>query len=143
MPARRTGTEDERRALIPWVCQAVERVLPLFESERPDDDRPRRAVEAAQAFARGEIGVGAARAAAFAAHAAAREATGRAAVAAARAAGQAAAVAHMAGHVRPAADYAVRAVVAADLDAPAAAADRERAWQRRAAPPQVRRLLDI
>ena len=128
MPSRLTGTEDERRALIPWVCACVERVLPLFESERPDDPRPRQAVEAARAFARGEIGVGVAREAAFAAHAAAREAIGPAAVAAARAAGQATAVAHMAGHARNVPTYVLKALRADGATSQALAA--EVAWQR-------------
>lgn len=33
----------------------AERVLPLFEKERPNDDRPRNAIIAARQFARGEI----------------------------------------------------------------------------------------
>ena len=57
-------------------------MLLFFEEERPEDDRPQRVVEAGLAWARGEIKVGKARAAAIAAHASARE-TGRAAARAA------------------------------------------------------------
>lgn len=43
------------------------RVLPLFEKERPDDDRPRKAIIAAREFARGKTDAAAARDAAWAA----------------------------------------------------------------------------
>jgi hypothetical protein len=58
--------------LAQWASECVERFLPLFEERHPEDDRPRKAIEAARAFARGEIRIGAARQAAVAAHAAAR-----------------------------------------------------------------------
>jgi hypothetical protein len=63
----------EHAALALQAADAAERVLPYFEGRHPDDPRPRRAIEAARAWARGEITVGEARAAALAAHAAARE----------------------------------------------------------------------
>ncbi|MEN6368816.1 MAG: putative immunity protein [Thermotogota bacterium] len=96
----------------------AEQVLPLFELQFPLDDRPRRAIEAARAWARGEIGVAEARAAALAAHAAARDVArsgaactpaDRAGCAAARAAGHAAATAHAIGHARAVAHYADKA----------------------------------
>ncbi|MCX6093464.1 MAG: hypothetical protein NTY63_01405 [Candidatus Bipolaricaulota bacterium] len=100
------------RALEAADC--AERVLALFESQFPNDDRPRKAIEAARAWARGEIRVGAARTAALDAHAAAREAaTHPAACAAARAAGHAAATAHVATHARAVRLYADKARAAA------------------------------
>jgi hypothetical protein len=97
----------DRRAQAAWAADCTERVLPYFEEAFPDDDRPRRAIEAARAWARGEIRVSEARAAALEAHAAARAASAHpAAVAAARSAGHAAATAHMAGHARHAEAYA-------------------------------------
>jgi hypothetical protein len=98
--------ETDRSALALWAADCAERVLPLFEDRHPDDRRPREAVEAARAWARGEMSVSAARTAAFAAHAAAREVDDTAARAAARAAGHAAATAHVADHARHAAAYA-------------------------------------
>lgn len=44
---------DAKRARL-FACDCAERVLPLFESERPEDRRPREAIEVARAFARGE-----------------------------------------------------------------------------------------
>ena len=135
------------RLLASWGADCAERVLPLFAAERPEDERPRVAVETARAWARGEVSVGEARTAAVAAHAAAREAPAGAAREAARAAGHAVAAAHMADHSLGAADYAVRAVRrAADPAAPGspaadAAARRERAWQHSRLPQAVRALV--
>jgi hypothetical protein len=92
-----------------WAADCAERVLSLFEEKYPNDNRPREAIEAARAWARGQIGVAEARAAAFAAHAAARESHDAAATAAARAAGHAAATAHVASHAAHAATYAASA----------------------------------
>lgn len=101
---------DRRRLVLATAADRAEAVLFEFESVFPRDDRPRKAIEAARAWLRGEITVGSARAAAFAAHAAARQAgTNVAAVAAARAAAHAAAVAHVADHLAPALAYANKA----------------------------------
>lgn len=97
----------------------------------PEDDRPRKAIEAARAWVRGEIKVGEARTVAFAAHAAAREADEGSARQAARATGHAAATAHVASHVPHAANYTVKAVTLASTDA---AAEEERDWQHRRLP---------
>jgi hypothetical protein len=97
----RTAEDQRLQALRAADC--AERVLPLFDEQYPDDDRPRRAIEAARAWACGEIRVSEARTAALAAHAAARDAAAAgqlAACAAARAAGHAAATAHVASHAR-------------------------------------------
>jgi len=104
----------DRRTQAAWAADCAERVLPYFEEAFPDDDRPRKAIEAARAWARGEICVGEARTAALAAHAAARDVAERpAACAAARAAGHAAATAHMVGHAPHAAAYAKKAAACA------------------------------
>ena len=105
--------QQDHKLLALWAADCAEHVLPYFEEKYPKDDRPRKAIEAARAWTRGEIRVGQARAAALAAHAAARNADDAAARAAARAAGHAAATAHVAGHARGAASYAVKAVKAA------------------------------
>src|SRR5438477_12832703 len=62
---------QKARAL--WAADCAEHVLSNFESIRSNDDRPRKAIEAARAWARGEITMMMARAAAVQAHAAARE----------------------------------------------------------------------
>lgn len=106
--ARGIGVRD-RGELARWAAGCAEEVLTIFEGRVPGDARPREAVAAARAWARGRMPMTAARAAAFAAHAAARGAGDPAAVAAARAAGHAAATAHVASHAPCAADYAVKA----------------------------------
>jgi hypothetical protein len=140
---RRGGTlEDaQHRLLAAWAADCAEHVLGYFSSQHPDDDRPRRAIEQARAWARGEISMMQAREAAYAAHAAARAASG-AASEAARAAGHAVATAHMADHELGAAVYAIRAVRAAT---PAERADEagriECQWQRRRLPEAIRALV--
>jgi len=139
-----TLPEEAHRQLSAWAAECAERVLPLFESVRPGDGRPRRAVEAAYAWARGEIRAGEARTAALAAHAAARETDTAHAGAreAARAAGQAASVAHMPAHELGAAMYAIRAIRAAAPEAERMEAGRaECRRQRSRLPNGVRNLV--
>ncbi len=122
--------ELDHRALALWAADCAQRVLSCFERNYPDDGRPRKAIEAGRSWARGKLTMREARVAAFAAHAAARAANHPAARAAARAAGHAAATAHVVGHARPAAAYAVRAS--------GTAAAMERDWQARRLPARLR-----
>jgi hypothetical protein len=116
-------------------------VLPFFEAEQPDDERPRRAIDFARAWARGEITMTQARTAAGFANAAARELVG-AARHAAFAAAQAAAVAHVAAHELGAAAYAIKAVRAAASKGESEAAGwRECQWQREQLPEAIRDLV--
>lgn len=128
------------RLLAAWAADCAERVLPLFSGRHRHDDRPRKAIDAARAWARGEVSVGEARAAGVEAHDAARDATDRASQAAARAAGHAVGTAHMADHAPGAIRYALQAVRAADRvqDAPD---DGERNWQLEHAPEEIRPLV--
>lgn len=139
----RGGPLDIRRhrLLATWAADCAEHVLPLFSQKYPHDDRPRRAIETARAWARGEVTVGEARAAGLAAHAAARDAANDAARAAARAAGQAVGTAHMADHAPHAAAYAIQAVLADDGRDDVMAADRERIWQQERLPEEIRALV--
>ncbi len=118
--------KQDHRSLALWAADCAERVLSYFEEKVPEDERPQKAIEAGRAWARGEIKMSEARAAAIAAHAAARDVDGGAARTAARAAGHAAATAHMAAHAPHAAAYAVKAATAAE---DAAAGTKEREWQ--------------
>lgn len=111
--------EQDHKTLVLWAADCAEHVLPIFERINPNDDRPRKALEAGRAWVSGLIPMSAARAAAFASHAAARDSDSATARAAARAAGHAAATAHVASHARPAATY---AVIAAGVST-------ERNWQ--------------
>ncbi|MDO9377409.1 MAG: hypothetical protein Q7T56_01070 [Nocardioidaceae bacterium] len=136
-----TLTDPDHHLLALWAAECAEHVLPLFEQARPEDLRPRLAIEHARAWVRGEVRMMRARAAGGHAMGAARDLRG-AARHAAYAAGQAGAVAHVAEHDLGAAAYAIRAVRAA-----AAPGDEERAgraecrWQRDRLPPDVRDLV--
>lgn len=133
-----TLTDADHRLLAIWAADCADHVLHLFERERPDDDRPRRAIELGRAWARGEVKWAVARTAAGHANAAARDLKG-APRHAAYAAGQAAAVGHVAAHELGAAAYAIRAVQAATSDATAGRT--ECAWQRDQLPIQIRDLV--
>lgn len=119
-----TLDEPDHKALARWAADCAARVLSTFERHRPQDYRTRDAVEAARAWARGEITASEARAAASAAHAAARDAAHAAARSAAHAAGHAAATAHIVEHARHAATYA-----AACAQGDAAAREREQQYR--------------
>jgi len=54
-----TLSEAERRLVAGWAGLCAERVLWVFEAERPDDGRPRAAIARAFAFARGELNIAA------------------------------------------------------------------------------------
>jgi hypothetical protein len=126
-------TEQEHRLLAVWAADCAEHVLPYFEAIYPEDDRPRKAIQAVRLWERGDLAMVEARKAAFAAHAAARTAAQPAARAAARAAGHAAATAHVAGHARHAAAYAVKA---AEFIGDAAEAESD--WQGNRLPERLR-----
>jgi len=136
-----TLTDPDHALLALWAATCAEHVLALFEQEQPGDLRPRRAVEAARAWARGEMRMMQARAAGGHAMGAAGDLTGAARFAA-YAAGQAGVVAHVAAHELGAAAYAVKAVRSA---APAgqheAAGRAECRWQREQLPREVRGLV--
>ncbi len=139
---RRGGTleDDDHHLLAVWAADCAEHVLHHFEQERPTDDRPRRAIDLARAWARCEVPWAEARTAAGHANAAARDLLG-AARHAAYAAGQAAAVGHVAAHELGAAAYAIRAVRAAAPEGEGEAAGRVECQRQRALLPQEIRDL--
>jgi hypothetical protein len=140
---RRGGTLSDRdhHLLALWAADCAEHVLHLFEEERPDDDRPRRAIELGRAWTRGEVSMTVSRTAAGHANAAARDLRG-APRHAAYAAAQAAAVAHVAAHELGAAAYAIRAVRAAAGEDDGAQPGRvECRWQRDRLPSEIRELV--
>ena len=140
---RRGGTlsDADHHLLALWAAACAEHVLHFFEEAQPKDERPRRAIEQARAWARGEITWTQARMDAFAANAAAREVSG-AAKEAAHAAGQAGAVGHVAAHELGAAAYAIRAAHAAAPEGEREQAGRrECQWQREQLPNEIRELV--
>ena len=122
---------SDHRVLAVWAADCAERVLPFFEDAFPEDDRPRRAIEALREWVRtGVFGMADVRETSLVAHAAARE-VGEEGPArfAARAAGQAMATAHVRTHSIAAAYYAAKAVWAADAERAADNVAKEREWQ--------------
>src|SRR5437762_13123422 len=68
-----TLTDSDHQLLALWAATCAEHVLDLFESGRPEDSRPRQAIEQARAWARSEITMSQARTAGGYAMAAARD----------------------------------------------------------------------
>jgi hypothetical protein len=122
------------KLLVLWAADCAEHVLPYFEKEHPKDDRPRKAIETARAWVRGEIKFSEVRSTALAAHAAARDSKNLSACAAARSAGHAVATAHVSGHAPHAANYAVKSAEAACIAG-------EREWQYLHLPEHLRPLM--
>ncbi len=115
-----TLTDLDHQLLALWVAACAEHVLHLFESVQSSDPRPRQAIEQTRAWARGEIKMSQARAAA----------------------GQAAAVAHVAAQELGAAAYAIKAVRAAASKGEGESAGRlECQWQREQLPETIRELV--
>ncbi|GGZ62168.1 putative immunity protein [Streptomyces subrutilus] len=141
-------SEAELREIAGYAAACARRVLPLFEDGHGADPRPRDAVDAAEAFARGGPRTTALRQSAWAAYKAAAEAASPAAGDAARAASHAAAAAflhpkasaHQVKHILGAAAHAARAEeLAGDGHAPATGGTL--AWARHHAPPAVPAVL--
>jgi hypothetical protein len=124
--------DTDHKILAVWAIDCVERVLPYFEENYPEDHRPRRAIEALQAWIQtGVFTMAGIRKASLDSHAAAREVgADTAARSAARAAGQAVATAHVPSHAYGPTVYAQQAIFRATNPSEAdAAIARERDWQ--------------
>ena len=140
---RRGGTlqDEDHRLLALWAADCAQHVLPLFEDEQSEDDRPRNAIDTIRAWARGEVTMSQARAAGGHAMAAARGLTGPARYAA-FAAGQAAVVAHVAAHELGAAAYAIKAQMATGASENSNYLRHiECEWQRKQLPNKIRALV--
>jgi hypothetical protein len=136
-----TLTDADHRLLALWAAACAEHVLPMFEAVAPSDPRPRRAIEQARAWVRGEARMMETRAVGGAANSAARPLSGAPRFAA-YAAAQAALVAHVAAHELGAAAYAIKAVrVAAPPGEGGRAGQRECEWQRAQLPEAIRALV--
>lgn len=140
---RRGGalTDTHHQLLALWAATCAEHVLPFFEQAAPHDQRPREAIEAVRAWARGELPMMGTRAIGGHAMGAARPHSGAPRFAA-YAAGQAAVVAHVPEHDLGAAAYAIKAAQAAASSSDSqAAARRECSWQREQLPDEICRLV--
>jgi hypothetical protein len=151
MPSKAPTIElslSELRELTGYAAECARRALPLFEKHLPHDTRPREAIEAAYAFAKGKRRSNDLRQGAWAALRAAKEATDLAAREAARAACQAAgtaflhpiADAHQVKHLFGSAAYLAHAEELAFSHLPQAA-EECLVWARQQAPAVVRVAL--
>jgi len=103
----------DKEILALWAADCAEHVLTYFESELPNDDRPRKAIEACRKWAAtGIFRMTEIRKASLDAHAAAKVAKNDDAKYAAHSAGQAVGTAHVPTHAFGASVYAIRAVAA-------------------------------
>lgn len=121
-------SESDRRLVAGWAADCAEHVLTIFETEVPDDDRPRKLIERTRAFAAGTVDTADEIRNRFKGGVGKDSVESAAAMAAARSAGQASAVSHMGAHAMGAAAYAVKAASLANKNNPDAASN-EIDWQ--------------
>jgi hypothetical protein len=136
-------SREDQKLLAIWAADCAERVLPFFEKEYPEDDRPRRAIEECRAWVRtGVFRMADIRGASLASHAAGRDAKqNEAACFAAHAAGQAVATAHVPQHAYGSAYYALKAIAATDPVTAGAKIAKERSWQSHRIPEKLREQI--
>ncbi|WP_188043316.1 putative immunity protein [Changpingibacter yushuensis] len=140
MASPQTLDDADRRLVALWAADCAERVLALFETEAPEDDRARDGIERTRAYGRGELDAAGEIKRRFDAGRAAQSVKSPAAVAAARSAGQASGVAHMGAHALGAAAYAAKAASLAADDQESAGYGEVR-WQIDHMTPDVRAAL--
>jgi hypothetical protein len=124
--------KTDHKTLAVWAVDCVERIMPYFEEEFPQDKRPRKAIETLQVWIKtGVFRMAVIRKASLDSHAAAREiGEDNPARSAARAAGQAVATAHVPAHAIAAANYCLQAIFrTSDPSEADIAVDLERKWQ--------------
>jgi hypothetical protein len=105
--------KPDQKILALWAADCAEHVLPYFEDKYPNDDRPRKAIEACRRWAAtGVFKMTEIRKASLGAHAADKTANEDDAKYAAHSAGQAVATAHVPTHSLGASLYGIRATTA-------------------------------
>ena len=105
--------KPDQKILALWAADCAEHVLPCFEDKHPDDDRPRKAIEACRKWAAtGVFKMAEIRKASLDAHSAAKDVQEEDAKAAAHAAGQAAGTPHVNTHALGSSLYAIKAAAA-------------------------------
>jgi len=121
--------QPDKKILALWAADCAEHVLPYFEEKYPNDDRPRKAIEACRKWAdTGVFKMSEIRKASLDAHAAAKITQEDDAKYAAHAAGQAVGTAHVPTHALGASLYGIRAA-AAHSDIIDDGLVKERTWQ--------------
>lgn len=134
-------SKEDQKALAIWAADCAKRVLPLFESVYPEDDRPRKAIAVCRKWIRtGIFKMAEIRGASLSAHGAARAVKENdAATFAARAAGQAVTTAHVPQHAYGSAYYALKAIASADPAHAEIKVAKELDWQEKHLPENLRK----
>ncbi len=135
---------SDQRILAAWAADCADRVLHYFQEARPKDDRPRKAIQGCREWVRtGVFRMADVRGQSLGAHAAARAAPEDSpARFAARAAGHSVATAHVPQHALGSAFYALRAIAAAEPSQAKSNVARERQWQFRRLPANLRQDME-
>lgn len=136
---------NDHKALALWAADCAEHLLPYFEEKYPQDTRPRDAIRILREWVNtGKFSMAVIRGASLAAHAAAREVQeeDKAACFAAHAAGQAVGTAHVPTHALGPVLYAIKLVAATNPTDVKAAVAKERDWQSRRLPENLRAWVD-
>lgn len=133
-------SKEDQKLMAVWSLDCAERVLPLFESVSPADDRPRKALDVGREWVKtGIFKMAVIRTASLNAHAAAKGVKENdAACFAARAAGQAVATAHVPQHAYGGSFYALKAIAAANPQGAKVKVEDELAWQTNGLPEHLR-----
>ena len=133
-------TKEDQKIMVTWSLDCAERVLPLFEVANPDDERPRKAIEAGRDWVRtGIFKMAIIRAASLDAHAAAKDVKqSDVECFAAHAAGQAVATAHVPQHAYGGSYYALKAIAASNPENAKERVEQEFQWQERKLPEHLR-----
>lgn len=136
-------SKEDQKLLATWSLNCAERVLPFFEAIRPEDDRPRKAIEAGREWVRtGIFSMAVIRTASLSAHAAAKEVKENdAACFAAHAAGQAVATAHVAQHAYGGSFYTLKAMAAVNPEDAKDKAEQEYHWQKQHLPEHLQHVI--
>lgn len=110
---RRLIEMQKHRTLVQWALDCAPKILAIFEQTYPNDPRPRNALNAANAWAHGEILMPEAKRAALASHNAASEVSkdNPAACAAARAMGHVVGTIHVETHALGLVFYGITAII--------------------------------
>jgi hypothetical protein len=116
------------KTLVLWACDCADRVLGLFEKERPDDTNLRAAILAGRMWTEGKLKMVDARKKAFACHNSARSCDTDSAIFAARSVGHACATAHVATHAIHASEYALKAIKSSNAESEFLVLE-EKTWQ--------------
>lgn len=136
-------SKEDQRLMATWSLDCADRILSIFETIYPEDNRPSKAIEIGREWVRtGIFNMQVIREASLGAHTAAKnDKISDAASFAAHAAGQAVATAHVTQHAYGGAYYALKAIAAIDPINAKLSVNKEREWQSKHLPDHLRQEI--